>query len=119
MLQMTKEVEKTTLYRLLFEICSVTTFFKNPVYSVTKPSVTPSSIRALIKILQCAILTETEFYTILTYIEGCIKSRGGEAVIFLNRLRLRLFGQKMEPPPPPASMSKKVRPPPQPPLPHA
>ena len=49
--EMTKKVEKTTLYRQFFEICSVTTFFKNPVCSVTKPSVTPPSIRALFYIL--------------------------------------------------------------------
>ena len=38
---MTKKVEKTTLYRLFFEICSVTTFSKNPPCSMTKPPVTP------------------------------------------------------------------------------
>ena len=38
---MTKKVEKTTLYRLFFEICSVTTFSKNPPCSVTKTPVTP------------------------------------------------------------------------------
>ena len=51
MLQMTKKVEKTTLYRLFFEICSVTTFLKNLVYSVTKPLVTPPpSIRPLVQL---------------------------------------------------------------------
>ena len=33
-----------TLYWLFFEICSVTTFFKYPVYSVTKPTVPLNSI---------------------------------------------------------------------------
>ena len=38
---MTKKVEKITLYRLFFEICSVTTFSKNPPCLVTKSPVTP------------------------------------------------------------------------------
>ena len=38
---------------------------------------------------------------------GLVLVRGGEAVIFLNRLHLRLFGPKMEPPPPPASLVYK------------
>ena len=38
--------------------------------------------------------------------EKAAETRGGEAVIFLNRLRL--LGPKMEPPPPPASLLNKT-----------
>ena len=47
MLKMTKKVKKNTLYRLFFEICSVTNFFKSPVYSVTKPSVPPPPLNSI------------------------------------------------------------------------
>ena len=47
---MTKKVEKTTLYGLLFRNLFSDYFSKNPPCSVTKTPVTPPSIRALVEI---------------------------------------------------------------------
>ena len=75
-----EESRKTTIYRLFFEICSVTTFFKNPVYSVTKPSVIPSSIRAL-------------FITKKTHtVEEFFYSKFSESMASLTLLDTRVLG---------------------------
>ena len=47
---MTKKVEKNTLYRLLFRNLFSDHFLEIPSCSVTKPSVTPSSMHSLISI---------------------------------------------------------------------
>ena len=73
--KMRKKVEKTSLYRLSFEICSVTHFFKIPTFGDTNPIAPPPSMPSLILIERNL---EVFWNSLFIQPESRIKSQGAE-----------------------------------------